>query len=392
MRLSLKKWQGRILLFLFGIFAAFILLEILSRIFWARLSELEDVSSITFVSQSDRKKLGPHRFFRSGQVGNIREFSVEISLNSLGFHDVEHTFAKPEGTMRILFLGDSFTEAFQVPLEKTFHKLIEEELRKRMDFPVEVISFGRSRAGTQKSLEILSEIGLHFRPDLVLMEFLSNDLLDNAPLLKKEEMEQEERRRQVISSLKEVYSRYLWVNPSRFNQLLALKLARLYQSFQVAKYADQDKYGFIHLNTLVFCDQYSHLWQRAWRRTQRFIRQTQALCEENHCEFVLVSFPEIWRVGSREEMERRLKAVNRDALDYQWDFDKTDRMLRDFCEKEGISFLSLLLPFREYYRKFHKRLHFAFDMHLNERGHRVAADAILKLLSRKMFSQIDKGL
>ena len=98
---------------------------------------------------------------------------METLRNSLGFHDVEHTLQKPEGTFRIIFLGDSFTEAIQVPLEKTFHKIIEKELRRRVDFPVEVISLGRSGSGTQKSYDILTETGLRFHPDLVMMQFLS---------------------------------------------------------------------------------------------------------------------------------------------------------------------------------------------------------------------------
>lgn len=383
MRLGMKKWLGRSLLFLFGLLFAFILLEILSRILWTRMSELENVSSISFISRSDHKKLDPPRIFWPGQIGNIREFSVETSRNSLGFHDVEHTLQKPAGTFRVLILGDSFVEAIQVPLEKAFHKIVEKELNRRMDFPVEIISLGRSGAGTQKSYEILLETGIRFRPDLVLMQFLSNDLIDNSPLLKKEENDQEERRKQYIPQLREAYFRYLWVKSSRFNQLFALKLARLYQGFRVSKYADRDKYGFIHLNTLVFCDDYSHLWERAWRRTQRFIRLTQDLSEENDTTFLLVSFPEMWRVGSVEEIDRRMKAMNRDALDYQWDFNKTDRILRDFCQKEGIPFLSLLPVFREAHRKFRKKLHFAFDMHLNERGHRMAAEAILEYLLRK---------
>jgi lysophospholipase L1-like esterase len=379
----MKKWLGRILLFLLGLLLALILLEVLSRIFWTGISELENVSSVSFVSRSDHKKFDPPRFFWPGQIGNIREFSVTTVRNSLGFHDVEHTLQKPEGTYRILFLGDSFTEAIQVPLQKTFHQLIEKELNERVDFQVEVISMGRSGAGTQKCYDILMDTGLRYAPDLVLMQFLSNDLIDNSPPLKREEKEQEERRKQYVPQLREAYLRYLWVKPSRFNQLLALKLARIYQGSQVAKYADKDKYGFIHLNTLIFCEDYSHLWERVWRRTQRLLRQTLDLLKENGSKLLLVSFPEMWRVGSAEEIERRMRAMSRDALDYRWDFNKTDRILRDFCQEAGIPFLSLLPEFRDSYRKSRRKLHFAFDMHLNERGHRLAADAILGYLLRK---------
>lgn len=387
----MKKWLGRILLFFLGLIAAFTALEILSRIFWTPLSGLENVSSISFVSQTDHEKHDPLRFFWPGQLGNIREFSVEVKRNSLGFHDAEHSFPKPEGTFRIVFLGDSFTEAIQVPLEETFPKIIERELNREKTFPVEAISLGRSGAGTKKGYEILLGTGLRFHPDLVVMQFLSNDLIDNSPLLKKEEKEQGKRREQYVPELKEAYSRYLWVRSSRFNQLLALKIARLYQGARVAKYAERDKYRFIHLNTLIFSEEYSQLWDKPWQRTKRFIRLTEELSRENDAVFLLVSFPEMWRVGDQEEMERRMKSMSRDALDYHWNFDKTDRILRDFCQKEKFLFLSLLPSFRESFRKSRRRLHFSFDMHLNERGHRVAADVILEFLLKKNLVQIDKG-
>jgi hypothetical protein len=176
------------------------------------------------------------------------------------------------------------------------------------------------------------------------------------------------------------------VGPSRFNQLLALKLARLYLGSRVAKYAEKDKYGFIHLNTLIFCEEYAHLWERAWRRAKRIIRDTHKLAEENDFDFLLVSFPEMWRVGDASEIERRMKAMSRDALGYRWDFNKTDKILRAFCQQEGIAFLSLLPKFQEVYRKSRKKLHYAYDMHLNERGHRVAADALLEFLLRKKLN------
>jgi hypothetical protein len=383
MRSGMKKWGGRILLFFLGLIVAFTLLEILSRIFWTRLSELENVSSISFVTRDDYEKRSPHPFVWLGQIGNIHEFSVEISRNSLGFHDIEHTWKKPEGTFRIVVLGDSFTEALQVPLEKTYPKIIEEELNKREGFPVEVISLGRSGAGTKKSLDILKEMGLRFQPDLVLMQFLSNDLIDNSPRLNREKKNQEERKKKYIPSLGEAYHRFLWVKPSRFNQLAALKLARIYQGLEVAKFSDQDKYGFTHLSMLIFAEEYSDLWVKPWRTTQRYILQSEELSRDNLAKFVLISFPGMWRIGSLKEMNRRIKTVSREALNYHWDFNKTDRILRDFCQKKGMAFLSLLPEFRESYRASHQRLHFAYDMHLNERGHRVAAAAILKYILEK---------
>lgn len=380
MRPGMRKWGGRILLFFLGLVVAFAFLEILSRIFWTQLSELEKVSSISFVARDDYKKRNPPQFFWPGQIGNIREFSVETSLNSLGFHDAEHTFEKPEGTFRIIILGDSFTQAIQVATEKTFPKIIEEELNKKTELPVEVISLGRPGAGTKKSLDILTEIGLRFHPDLVLLQFLSNDLIDNSPELRMEIANQEELRKKYIPSLEELFHRFLWIKSSRFNQLAALKLARLFQGFQIAKFYGQDKFGFIHPGMLIFAEEYSHLWDKPWQRTQRFIVQAKELSKDNNAEFVLISFPELWRVGSLKEMNRRMRTVSRDAMSYHWDFNRTDRILHEFCRNKGILFLSLLPEFRESYRKSRQRLHYAYDMHLNEHGHRVAAKAILEYL------------
>jgi hypothetical protein len=383
MKPGIKKWMGRVLLLLLGLVVAVVFLEILSRVFWSRLSELENVRSISFISRKDYKKLNPPDFFWPGHMGNVREFSVLTTLNKLKFHDTEHSFLKPEGTFRIIVLGDSFVEANQVPLQKTFEKILETELNEKMRFSVEVISLGRSGTGTAKSDEILREIGLRYQPDLVIMEFLSNDLIDNSPNMLKEEKEQIKRREKYVPDLESAYRRFLWIKPSRFNQIIALKLARLYQSFQVAKHFSQDKYGFIHLNTLVFSDQYSGLWEKPWRRTEKLILQARELSEKNNAKFLMVSFPEMWRVGSLKEMKRRIKAMSRQALDYRWDFDKTDRVLREFCREKEIDFLSLLPVFRQAYAKTKKRLHYAFDMHLNERGHRIAAEAILEYLLRK---------
>src|SRR5262245_12625129 len=43
------------------------------------------------------------------------EFRVPVRFSSAGLRDREYPFAKPPGTLRIAWLGDSFVEALQVP-------------------------------------------------------------------------------------------------------------------------------------------------------------------------------------------------------------------------------------------------------------------------------------
>jgi lysophospholipase L1-like esterase len=101
-----------------------------------------------------------------------------FKINSQGWKDVEHSFAKPSGTLRILFLGDSNTFGL-VPLKDLYTRKVEELLRKKNNRAVEVISMGLAGWGTDHALEALTNEGLRYKPDLVIYQFCGNDVTDN---------------------------------------------------------------------------------------------------------------------------------------------------------------------------------------------------------------------
>ena len=49
-----------------------------------------------------------------------REGEAYLEINSLGYRDQEHDLGKPPDTLRIAVLGDSFTEARQMPVEDPY--------------------------------------------------------------------------------------------------------------------------------------------------------------------------------------------------------------------------------------------------------------------------------
>ncbi|MGB2985226.1 MAG: GDSL-type esterase/lipase family protein [Phycisphaerae bacterium] len=107
------------------------------------------------------------------------EVRVQFRINSMGIRsDREYTFKKPPGTIRIVGLGDSFTQGYEVDLKETYLYCLEEMLRAR-GYPVEVINLGVSGYGNAEELIMLREFGFRFDPDIVIVGYFINDPNDN---------------------------------------------------------------------------------------------------------------------------------------------------------------------------------------------------------------------
>jgi hypothetical protein len=102
-----------------------------------------------------------------------------VQLNAGGFHDHERTPSIAPGTRRLLFVGDSFLEAYQVDINSSFSQRIGRRLSDRAR-AVETVNQGVHGYG-------LGVYALHVRERLpawdthgvVLCLFLGNDLHDN---------------------------------------------------------------------------------------------------------------------------------------------------------------------------------------------------------------------
>jgi hypothetical protein len=129
------------------------------------------------LSHQDRYGLALHY---AGITRFLPQYGHEVSFNSVGMRDREHTFEKRAGTFRILLLGDSFMEALQVPADSMLATLMERDLARATGRPVEVINGGVSGWGTGDELRYLTRYGLAYHPDLVVVAMtLHNDISDN---------------------------------------------------------------------------------------------------------------------------------------------------------------------------------------------------------------------
>jgi len=182
----LKALGQRLALILVGVLVAFVIAEVVVRVF--NLAPAELYTYDPYVGW----KLKP------GASGwQTHEGNAFIEVNRDGFRGPDYSFEKPPGTLRIAVLGDSFTEAQHVPFEDTFCSVIQRDLQAQCPFAiggnriprriftqVEVINFGCDGYGTTQELMTLRHWVWRYSPDVVVLAFFNgNDVRNNSVVL-----------------------------------------------------------------------------------------------------------------------------------------------------------------------------------------------------------------
>lgn len=103
----------------------------------------------------------------------------QFITNSKGLRDQrELAYAKPPGTYRVLSLGDSHTQGYEVRQEATFSAVLERHLGAH-GRKVEVLNAGISGFSNAEELAFLENEGHRYQPDVVVLGFFANDFEDN---------------------------------------------------------------------------------------------------------------------------------------------------------------------------------------------------------------------
>lgn len=253
-----------------------------------------------------------------------------VYWNSAGHYDFERNLAKSSNTYRIVVIGDSFVEAVQVPLARTFHKLLETSLNSSLgsgvDRKIEVIALGNSGAGQRKNRDVLVNSGLSYNPDMVLVTLYANDFCDDDPELSKE--------MGLSAGL-----------PG--NEFRRLVLHGYYALAFVFNRLDERKREKIAVNPelLQWCSDYIPRVEVAWNKTLEAVKASRDVCREKGIEFVLIY------LGSELELKHeldpvgtidRLKKASAASACSSWEMDKSLRRVASYCAEHNIQFVSML--------------------------------------------------
>ncbi len=105
-------------------------------------------------------------------------YQVNLNFQEQGFRYFEKNINPEKPTL--LLVGDSFTQAVEVSDDKTFFQIWKDKLK------INLYVYGMAGFGTYQELMILEQYVDQLDPDMVLLQFCSNDFIDNYWELEKE--------------------------------------------------------------------------------------------------------------------------------------------------------------------------------------------------------------
>lgn len=323
------------------------------------------------------------------------EFTVTERTNSFGLLGPEITRARPAGTARVLVLGDSMTEAVQVPRGERFVALVEAGLSGRIGRPAEVVNAGVTNYQTDQEVLYYERDGHTLQPNVVLlMLFVGNDVMGNASAQRQPGLGPAVKPRfRLVNGVldleplplaadgrpADVFDPHLTVAPEGgLAAVLAsarssfYRWSALYRAAADAAYALRTRIAApaVPFGWLVFGVRLDPAVEEAWAVTAALLGRLREDVERDGARLGVVVIPDPLQV----ERSRWLDFLGAYRLrESDWDPDEASRRVCALSTERGIPCLDLLDGFRAA----GEGLYFTHDRHLSAAGHQVLADAVL---------------
>ena len=352
---------------------------------------------------------------RPGAEGWYREEGESyIRINGDGLRDMGYARAKLADTFRIAVLGDSFTVAWEVPVEATFEAVMERALKgcpilagKR----VEAHNFGVSSYGTAQELLTLRYHVWDYDPDLVVLAvFTANDIHNNSRALEQDPLRpyfifrgdelvldesflksDQYRARQSaparilyrIIDYSHVVQLLIKVNHLReVNRMHSEGRGQVNESLAAYKLGLVERYSYYE--EPIYREPRDANWAEAWRVTEALIALMSTEVTQRGKEVLVVTLSNPIQVYPDGAVRREfMEALGVEDLFYP------DRRISDLGKREGIDVLNLAPTLQAYADERQTFLHgFANTAlgrgHWNAEAHRVAG----QLMAQRVCEQL----
>ena len=350
-----------------------------------------------------RESITHERTATNGQTFQLRINSTGQRGNEIG--------ARAPGELRLLFLGDSFTMAQNLPEEETFVGRTAGLLTQALPFPTRCINAGVNGYSTYQELASYRYHGRKVQPDVVVLcFFVGNDFRDNMvgtrqgrslnpvliPTLERfVSRHQEPFLRRGDAALRDPLSGDLvlrpqapWLEMLERSSFLARLLGSRYASItgrwtgDIARLDRHSRYHFYELG--LFQQRSDGLFATSVELTLEAVRQLHNMATEDGADLVTVLLPSQHQVDeARWRRTLTELGVEERALG---NLDKRypNRLMAAFCASRGIPLLDLHDAFAG--APDPSRLYTAAidDLHFSAAGHALAATSMAAFLTQRL--------
>ncbi len=378
---QMKTILGNLAAILVGVIAACILAEIGLRVFGPPNPHF-------FIYDSERGWI-----LRPGAAGWQREEGAAfIRINRDGMRDVDHTIAKPPRTIRIAVIGDSFTEAQEVPAKQAYWSVMQDQLASCPAMAgrrAEALDFGIDGYGTAQEIMTLDRRGWKYEPDFVVLEFFNgNDFRNNTVALEGDKCRPfyVERGGELVAGGPFDESESFRLNcAARFYSRYSRLLNLLGQSHRIIKSlrARENPPPMEHeagLSDSIFTPPKNADWRDAWQVSDDLLLKLNRDVAAHGARLLVVVVGSPIEVNPNPEVLSRMSA----RLGVK-DLFYADHRLQDFASAHGIDMLDLSEPMRAYAIEHQVYFHGFPNTkmgtgHWNARGHEFAGKMIAQAL------------
>jgi hypothetical protein len=345
------------------------------------------------------------------------ETNTYLRVNRYGLRGPEISLQRPKDTLRIAVLGDSFTEAQQVPEEQTFSAVMQRELSKcpivaaasntsangqsSTGFnAVEVLNFGCDGYGTAQELLTLQTQVWRFSPQVVVLAvFTGNDIRNNSAVLEGDKCrpffvldgERLIRGGPFDADLQFRTSCMMRFESRHFQVLNMLGHARSVLRSRIrARHVNaavgpapevrgEVRGQELGLNNIIYKEPVDQVWRDAWKITEEEVEMVHREAAAQGALFLALTLSN----GIQVEPDPAVRQNYAKWLGVR-DLLYPDHRLKVLAERDGFQLLNLapaLQAYAEQHRVFlHGFRNLRSEGHWNAEGHRAAGELISKKL------------
>ena len=338
----------------------------------------------------------PHKKIRF----NFGDGIINLYLNKYGHNDVEWDVAKAPETLRIAFIGDSFTAGLHVDNKSTFASLTGKKLRETGtgSARVETMNFGVPGYSIEQEYILYNRLARKFKPDIVVLcVFTENDVFDMYHPYNRSTSAFKPYFTRAKNGALELagvppprnYSMFPPEYPSGFREKWAAFIRNHFKTYQFTLvklktafprlFSDPaDDIKFLSNGEIkdAFLASETPEWKRAYDIYFDAVRELERKCRRDNAKLVVVIIPAKCQVSGKQwndvirEAAKAGKKYSRDAVE--------QRMTRAFTAMD-VPTLTLLTPFLAGIRNKNftaDELYLKKDRHFSALGHKEAARLI----------------